>query len=125
MPPAAGSIAPTATARCGSAWPGTARSMMNDREPVIQVSRRAVVRRYSSVRLTGRPPQGTRMRRLRRTSALPLFLGLLGACTSSKPLGSDSRPTANIVLPAAGLTYRAGDTIQFSGTGNDAEDGAL
>ncbi|MGE3239471.1 MAG: NPCBM/NEW2 domain-containing protein [Pirellulales bacterium] len=38
---------------------------------------------------------------------------------------SDTPPTPVIDLPAAGLKYRAGDTIQFSGHASDTEDGTL
>jgi len=34
-------------------------------------------------------------------------------------------PTATILEPAAGNTFRAGDAISFSGSGDDAEDGGL
>lgn len=34
-------------------------------------------------------------------------------------------PTATIVSPAAGLTYKGGDTISFSGTASDPEQGTL
>ncbi len=36
-----------------------------------------------------------------------------------------SKPTGTIVTPATGLTFRAGDTISFSGDATDPEDGAL
>ncbi|WP_052733081.1 PQQ-dependent sugar dehydrogenase [Hymenobacter terrenus] len=38
---------------------------------------------------------------------------------------SNTVPTANITTPVTGAKYRAGDVISFSGTGTDAEDGAL
>jgi glucose/arabinose dehydrogenase len=38
---------------------------------------------------------------------------------------SNSAPTGTIVAPAAGALYRAGDTIGYSGTGSDPEDGSL
>ncbi len=38
---------------------------------------------------------------------------------------SNSAPTATIVTPAAGTTYRAGQTISYSGTGSDPQDGSL
>src|ERR1043166_5361587 len=34
-------------------------------------------------------------------------------------------PTGTITLPAAGATYRAGDTIRYAGQGSDVEDGTL
>src|SRR5215217_2478629 len=36
-----------------------------------------------------------------------------------------SAPVASITLPATGTQYRGGDVIQYSGTGNDADDGSL
>lgn len=38
---------------------------------------------------------------------------------------ADTPPVAEIVLPLEGTTYRAGDIIDFSGLGTDAEDGML
>jgi glucose/arabinose dehydrogenase len=38
---------------------------------------------------------------------------------------TNARPTGSITAPAAGARYTAGDTISFSGTGTDAEDGTL
>ena len=38
---------------------------------------------------------------------------------------ADTPPTPNIVLPSVEATYAAGDTIFFSGTANDLEDGVL
>ena len=38
---------------------------------------------------------------------------------------NSTRPNATIVTPAAGAHYLAGQTLAFSGTGFDAEDGAL
>ncbi len=40
------------------------------------------------------------------------------------PVGN-TLPTASITSPSDGGTYTEGDTISFSGTGNDAEDGTL
>ena len=37
----------------------------------------------------------------------------------------DDAPTARILTPAGGTTYRAGTTISFSGSGSDEEDGNL
>jgi glucose/arabinose dehydrogenase len=34
-------------------------------------------------------------------------------------------PTASITQPVAGTTYAAGNVVQYTGTGNDAEDGVL
>ena len=38
---------------------------------------------------------------------------------------TNAAPTATIAQPAAGTLYRAGDTIAYSGSGTDPEDGAL
>ena len=38
---------------------------------------------------------------------------------------SNGAPTATIVSPVSGATYKAGDTITYSGTGTDPEDGTL
>lgn len=51
-----------------------------------------------------------------------------GTATSSVAVlevTSDTPPTPVIDMPAAGLKYRAGDTIQFSGHALDTEDGTL
>jgi glucose/arabinose dehydrogenase len=51
--------------------------------------------------------------------------GLVAACNSPEPFRPAGRPTAEIVNPVAGATYRGGQTIQFSGTGADAEGSSL
>ncbi len=38
---------------------------------------------------------------------------------------ANNRPHAQIAMPAAGALYRAGDTITFSGTATDTEDGTI
>jgi glucose/arabinose dehydrogenase len=38
---------------------------------------------------------------------------------------TNSAPTGTITAPVAGTTYRAGTSIDFSGTGTDSQDGAL
>ena len=47
--------------------------------------------------------------------------------TISAPLSisAGSRPTATILAPTDGATFRAGDVITFSGSATDAEDGTL
>ena len=47
--------------------------------------------------------------------------------TLSTPLSisAGTRPTATILSPTDGLTFRAGDVITFSGNATDAEDGTL
>jgi glucose/arabinose dehydrogenase len=53
--------------------------------------------------------------------------GLLSSCGGGG--GSDApanqAPIATIQSPAAGRTFRAGDTLNFAGSASDAEDGAL
>jgi glucose/arabinose dehydrogenase/regulation of enolase protein 1 (concanavalin A-like superfamily) len=51
-----------------------------------------------------------------------------GSVTSSAALlrvSTNGTPAANITLPANGALFNAGDTIQYSGTGTDPEDGNL
>ncbi len=40
-------------------------------------------------------------------------------------IGTNTSPTATITSPSDGSTYTEGDTITFTGTGEDAEDGTL
>lgn len=51
----------------------------------------------------------------------------LGACggNDTAPTPTNTAPVATIAAPAAGSTFRAGDTLAFTGSGSDAEDGAL
>ena len=55
--------------------------------------------------------------------ALPLFLVACGGGSDSPATGQ--APTASITSPAAGASFKAGDTLAFAGTGTDPEDGAL
>src|SRR5688500_18247691 len=51
-----------------------------------------------------------------------------GSVTSNEAvltITNNQAPTATITSPAAGTTFRAGDTINYSGTGTDPEDGTL
>ena len=54
-----------------------------------------------------------------------------GASSLSNPLtitvtgGGNAPPTANITAPGAGLTWKVGDLIQFSGSASDPQDGSL
>jgi glucose/arabinose dehydrogenase len=55
-----------------------------------------------------------------------LGVAMLGVgCSSPEPLKPAGSPVATIVTPPAGTTYHAGQTIQFSGSGTDAEGAAL
>jgi glucose/arabinose dehydrogenase len=40
-------------------------------------------------------------------------------------VGGNTPPTADIITPAAGTTWKVGDVISFSGSATDAEDGTL
>ncbi len=55
--------------------------------------------------------------------ALPLFLVACGGGNDRPATGQ--LPAASITSPAAGATFKAGDTLAFAGTGTDPEDGAL
>jgi glucose/arabinose dehydrogenase len=70
-------------------------------------------------------------------SAQPSDDGALFRCVVSNAFGSvtsnaarltvvaNQSPTATIIQPAAGTVYSAGQTINFSGTGSDPEEGSL
>ncbi len=49
------------------------------------------------------------------------------ACGGSDnaPASTNQAPVANITQPAAGATFKAGDTLTFTGSASDAEDGAV
>ena len=55
--------------------------------------------------------------------ALPVLLVACGAGSDSAATGQ--APTASITSPAPGAGFKAGDTISFSGSGTDPEDGTL
>jgi glucose/arabinose dehydrogenase len=51
-----------------------------------------------------------------------------GTATSNSAtltVSSNTAPTASITAPASGATYRAGQVVNFSGTGTDPQDGTL
>ena len=54
---------------------------------------------------------------------LPMWLVACGGGSDSAATGQ--APTASITSPVAGASFKAGDTIGFSGAGTDLEDGAL
>lgn len=58
-------------------------------------------------------------------ACFPLWLlaGCGGSDSAAAPAGQ--APVALITSPATGATFKAGDTLTFTGTGTDAEDGAL
>ena len=49
----------------------------------------------------------------------------LSGCGGNDDEGPNTPPQAVIVAPAAGATFRAGDTLAFSGNATDAQDGSL
>ncbi len=61
------------------------------------------------------------------THALWSCVGSSGGTTAScsVPLSSNKLPTATITTPVVNAKYNAGQTISFSGTGTDPEDGTL
>jgi glucose/arabinose dehydrogenase len=54
-----------------------------------------------------------------------LAVAAVTACGGDDNAPSNAAPVATITLPAAGATFRAGDTLSFAGSATDAEDGAL
>jgi glucose/arabinose dehydrogenase len=59
------------------------------------------------------------------TAVLTVTDGNGGTDTDSVLISVGAPPTADITLPLAGSLYTAGDTITFSGTANDPDDGVL
>ena len=57
--------------------------------------------------------------------ALCATIGGCGGGGDSALPSANTAPTATITSPAAGATFRAGDSLSFSGSATDAEDGAL
>ena len=51
--------------------------------------------------------------------------GMTTSAAATLTLTTNHRPTATITAPAEGTTFRAGDTIEYAGTGTDPEDGTL
>jgi glucose/arabinose dehydrogenase len=51
--------------------------------------------------------------------------GALETVSDPLTITAGSAPTARILTPADGRTFRAGDTISYSGSASDAEDGTL
>ena len=65
-------------------------------------------------------------------AGLACVCALLVACGGSKqdaepaaPPAANAAPLASITSPAAGSTFRAGDTITYAGSASDTEDGTL
>jgi len=58
-------------------------------------------------------------------AAAALGASVLAACSGSDDGPANSAPTPVISSPAAGSTFRAGDTLTFSGSASDAEDGSV
>ena len=59
------------------------------------------------------------------TARLTLSDGTNQTISAPIAITAGNRPQATITTPTTGSTFRAGDTISFSGTGSDLEDGAL
>lgn len=51
--------------------------------------------------------------------------GTVTSSTASLTVSANSAPVATITAPASGALYSGGDTINYAGTGIDAEDGSL
>lgn len=51
--------------------------------------------------------------------------GTVTSNSATLTVSSNAAPVATINAPPSGTLYRAGDTINYSGSGSDAEDGAL
>ncbi len=51
--------------------------------------------------------------------------GTVTSSAATLTVSSNAAPVATIATPTSGTTYAAGDTISYSGTGSDAEDGTL
>jgi glucose/arabinose dehydrogenase len=65
-------------------------------------------------------------RRSRRAQLFALCAAVAACSGSDDPAPpASTAPTAAIASPAAGATFRAGDTLSFAGSGSDAKDGAL
>ena len=63
---------------------------------------------------------------MRTARLLGLTLALFAGCEWHRTdPGTNQRPTATITAPAAGALYRGGDTIAYSGSASDPEDGVL
>ena len=58
-------------------------------------------------------------------TALALSLLLVACGGGNDGPAAGQAPSASITSPAVGATFKAGDTISFTGTGTDPEDGAL
>jgi glucose/arabinose dehydrogenase len=57
--------------------------------------------------------------------AAALALAACGGDSTNDTPPADGPPTVTITSPAAGTTFRAGDTLTFSGSASDDKDGAL
>ncbi len=62
---------------------------------------------------------------LQRLGFVALVLSVVSCGGSDLPAPVNQAPVASIVQPAAGSTFRGGDTLTFSGSASDAQDGAL
>ena len=57
--------------------------------------------------------------------ALALLLAACGGGSDSSTSANNQAPVASITSPPSGASFKAGDSISFSGSGSDPEDGAL
>ncbi len=59
------------------------------------------------------------------TAQLTVSDGRGGTAAASIAIAAGNPPAGTILAPGEGATYRAGDTVSFSGSGEDVEDGDL
>jgi glucose/arabinose dehydrogenase len=57
--------------------------------------------------------------------AVPLLLAACGGGSDSPAPGANTAPVSTITTPLNAATFKAGDTLAYSGSGADTEDGAL
>ena len=67
----------------------------------------------------------SRASRAHHAIALATAAVVLAACQGGDDAPGNTAPEPVITSPAAGSTFRGGDTLTFSGSATDAEDGAL
>lgn len=65
------------------------------------------------------------MRRFLLPLGAAVLVAACGGGSSDEPAGGNQAPTATIASPAADATFQAGDTLAFSGSATDPQDGPL